>query len=270
MGKDFERPVTPSGNVSTVAGDGTIGSSDSPARFDGLVGITVDGSTLFVYVADTGNHVLRRVLLPPSIASFTPTRGNLGSSVTITGERFDGRAPSRNTVRFTRTGGGFAEAVVTFASRTQLIITVPADAATGPITVQTEGGSATSAANFEVIANTPIISDFNPKNGTVGAEVTLTGAALKADTGPTVVTFAGGNNSRLPALVTFVTPTSVRALVPNGAVTGVIDLTNNFGHAATATAFTVDPGQNDYRLTIAPSSTTAVQASTATFVVFFD
>jgi len=45
-------------------------------------------------------------------------------------------------------------------------------------------------------------------------------------------------------------------------------LTNNFGHAVTATAFTVDPGQNDYRLTIAPSSTTAVQASTATFVVF--
>jgi RHS repeat-associated protein len=379
-GNSSVRAVTPSGNVSTVAGDGTIGSSDSPARFDGLVGITVDGSTLFVYVADTGNHrirrltpsgatitiagsdrgfadgsgsqarfaepsgiavdgagklivadatnslvrfvdpgsasvsptvstlagtgdrgltngtgsvarfftprgiavsvssaiivadtgnhVLRRVLLPPSIASFTPTRGNLGSSVTIAGERFDGRAPARNTVRFTRTGGGMTDAVVSFASRTQLIVTVPADAATGPITVQTEGGSATSAANFEVIANTPIISDFNPKDGTVGTEVTLTGTALKADTGPTVITFAGGNNSRLSALVTFVSATSVRALVPNGAVTGVIDLTNNFGHATTATAFTVDPGQNDYRLTIAPSSTTAVQASTATFVVF--
>jgi hypothetical protein len=322
-GNSSVRAVTPAGNVSTVAGDGTIGSSDSPARFDGLVGITVDGTTLFVYVADTGNHrirrlapsgatitiagadrgfadgsgtqarfaepsgiavdgagklivadatnslvrfvdpgsigvspavstlagtgdrgltngsgsvarfftprgiavslssaiivadtgnqVLRRVLLPPSIASFTPTRGNLGSSVTVTGERFDGRAPSLNTVRFTRTGGGFTDAVVTFASRTQLIVTVPADAVTGPITVQTEGGSATSAASFEVIANTPIIADFNPKNGTVGTEVTLTGTALKADTGPAVVTFAGGNNSRLSALVTFITPTSVRA-----------------------------------------------------------
>lgn len=379
-GNSSVRSVTPAGNVSTIAGDGTIGSSDSPARFDGLAGITVDGSTLFVYVADTGNHrirrlspsgatitiaganrgfadgpstqarfaepsgiavdgagklivadatnslirfvepgsaggsaavstlagtgdrglangtgsvarfftprgitvslssaiivadtgnhVLRRVLLPPSIASFTPTRGNAGSSVTITGERFDGRAPSRNTVRFTRTAGGFTDAVVTFASRTQLIVTVAADAITGPMTVLTEGGSATSAANFEVIANTPIISDFNPKSGTVGAEVAMTGAALKADTGPSVVTFAGGNNSRLQALVTFVSETSVRALVPNGAVTGVIDLTNNFGHATTATAFTIDPGQNDYRLTIAPSSTTAVQASTATFVVF--
>jgi IPT/TIG domain-containing protein len=83
--------------------------------------------------------------------------------------------------------------VITFASRIQLFVTVPADAATGPITVQTDGGSTDSAATFEVIADTPIISDVNPKNGTVGTEVTLTGTALKADTGPTVVTFAGGN-----------------------------------------------------------------------------
>src|SRR5262249_26555951 len=99
-------------------------------------------------------------------------------------------------------------------------------------------------------------------------EVTLTGATLKADTGPTAVTFAGSNNTRLAALVTFVSATSVRALVPNGAVTSVIDVTNSLGRGVTATAFTVDPGQNDYRLTIAPSSTTAVQAGTATFAVF--
>ena len=353
-GNSSVRAVTPSGNVSTVAGDGTIGSSDSPARFDGLAGITVDGATLFVYVADTGNHrirrlgpsgftitiagagrgfadgsgtqarfaepsgiavdgagklivadatnslvrfvdpgsagvlpavstlagtgdrgltngsgsvarfftprgvavsqssaiivadtgnhVLRRVLLPPSITSFTPTRGNAGSSVTISGERFDGRAPSLNRVRFARAGGGLSDALVTFATRTQLIVTVPADATTGPIMLQTEGGSTTSANAFEVIANTPLISDFNPKDGTVGTEVTLTGATLKADTGPTVVTFAGNHNSRLSALVTFVSGTSTRALVPNGAVTGVIDLNNNFGHAATATA--ISPGRD--------------------------
>ena len=379
-GNSSVRVVTPSGSVSTVAGDGTIGSSDSPARFDGLAGITVDGTTLFVYVADTGNHrirrltpagaaitiagaergfadaagaqarfaeptgiavdgsgklviadaqnslirviaaeaagvepsvstlagtgdrgltngpgnvarffaprgiavsqssaivvadtgnhVLRRILLPPSITSFSPGRSAGGGSVTIAGERFDGRDPSRNTVRFARAGGGFTDAVVTFASRTQLIVAVPADAITGPLAVQTEGGSATSSASFEVITNIPIISDFNPKNATIGAEVTLAGTAFKADTGPTVVTFTGGNNSRLPAVVTFVSATSVRALVPNGAVTGVIELMNNLGRAATSTSFTVDPGLNDYRLTIAPSSTTVVQAGSATFVVF--
>ncbi|MFY9554255.1 MAG: IPT/TIG domain-containing protein, partial [Blastocatellia bacterium] len=382
-GNSSVRIVTPSGNVSTVAGDGTIGSSDSPgARFDGLVGIAVDGTALFVYVADTGNHrirrvtasgatitiagssrgfadgsasqasfaepsgiaidgagklivadatnslirfvdpalaiggaaqavstlagtgergltdgngsvarfftpravavsqssailvadsgnhVLRRVLLPPSIASFTPARGNAGGTVTITGERFDGRSASSNKIRFRRAAGGLTDAVVSFASRTQLLAVIPQDAVTGPITVQTEGGSATSTTNFEVIENAPLISDFSPKNGTVGGEVTLTGAALKADIGATVVTFAGVNNSRLPALATFVSTTSVRALVPNGAVSGVIDLTNNLGRAATATAFTVDPGQNDYRLTLAPSSATAVQAGAATFVVF--
>ncbi|MFY9609632.1 MAG: RHS repeat-associated core domain-containing protein [Blastocatellia bacterium] len=381
-GNSAVRAVAPSGNVSTVAGDGTIGSSDSPTRFDGLVGIAVDGATLFVYVADTGNHrirrltpagatitiagaergfadgpasqarfaepsgiavdaagklivadatnsllrfvdpnlatsgtpeavstlagtgdrgltngagnvarffipggvavsqssavivadtgnsVLRRVLLPPAITSFTPTRGIARTLVTISGERFDGRSPAHNNVRFARIGGGTTDAPVSFASRTRLIVSVPADAATGPIAVQTEAGSAASATNFEVIADTPVITGFTPGNGTVGSEVALTGTALKADTGPTVVTFAGGNDARLPALVTFVSANSVRALVPNGAVTGVIDLTNNFGRAATATAFVVDPGQNDYRLTIAPATTTAVQAGTATFLVF--
>ena len=382
-GNSAVRSITPSGSVTTVAGDGTIGSTDSPnARFDGLTGIAVDGATLFIYladtgnhrirrltpagtvitiagadrgfadgtadqarfaepagiaidaagkivvadstnslirfvdpnlaasgspqavttlagtgergltdgtgnaarffvprgiavslssaiiVADTGNHVLRKIALPPSITSITPTQGRAGNTVTITGERFDGRSPNRNTVRFARSGGGLVTAQVTSATRTQLTVTVPQDAATGTISVETEGGTATSATSFQIIATAPIIADFNPKSGEIGSLVTLTGTALKAETGPTVVTFAGSNNTRIPALVTLVTPTEVRALVPNGAVTGTIDLTNALGRAVTTTAFTVEPGQNDYQITLAPTSTSAVQRGTATYVVF--
>ncbi|MFN0112780.1 MAG: hypothetical protein ACKVZH_28305, partial [Blastocatellia bacterium] len=51
-----------SGLVSTLAGDGTAGNTDgSPARFNGLAGIAVDGQTLYVYLADTGNHRIRRL-----------------------------------------------------------------------------------------------------------------------------------------------------------------------------------------------------------------
>ena len=382
-GNSAVRSITPSGNVTTVAGDGTIGSSDSPnARFDGLTGIAIDGATLYIYLADTGNHrirrltpsgavitiagagrgfadgtadqarfaepagiaidaagkivvadstnslvrfvdpnlaaggsaqavttlagtgergltdgsgnaarfstprgiavslssaiivadtgnqVLRKVAIPPSITSITPTQGRAGNTVMITGERFDGRSPNRNTVRFARSGGGQVIAQVTSASRTELTVTVPQDAATGTISVETEGGTSTSATSFQIIATAPIITDFNPKSGEIGSLVTLTGTALKAETGPTVVTFAGNNNTRIPALVTLVTPTEVRALVPNGAVTGIIDLTNALGRAVTATAFTVEPGQNDYQITLAPSSTSAVQRSSATYVVF--
>jgi sugar lactone lactonase YvrE len=54
--------VTAAGSVTTLAGSGIRGSQDGPAEaasFDGPVGIAVDASGR-VYVADTGNHVIRR------------------------------------------------------------------------------------------------------------------------------------------------------------------------------------------------------------------
>src|SRR5262249_18725838 len=72
--------------------------------------------------------------------------------------------------------------------------------------------------------------------------------------------------TRLQALVAFSSPTEVRVTVPNGAVTGVIDLTTSAGTAISAQSFTVQPSQ-DFTFTLAPSSTTAVQGSTATFIV---
>src|SRR5262249_4110742 len=56
-GNSSVRFITPSGVVSIVAGDGTIGSNDSPgAHFNGLIGVAVDGTTALIYVADTGNE----------------------------------------------------------------------------------------------------------------------------------------------------------------------------------------------------------------------
>jgi len=54
--------------------------------------------------------------------------------------------------------------------------------------------------------------------------------------------------------------------VPNGAVTGPIDLTTSGGKATTSSSYFVQT-QQDYTLTIAPSTATAVQGSTATYVV---
>jgi RHS repeat-associated protein len=67
--------------------------------------------------------------------------------------------------------------------------------------------------------------------------------------------------------VTFSSPSEVRATVPNGAVTGVIELTTAGGVAATSNNFIVDTRQ-DYQLTAAPSAATAVQGSTATYVIY--
>jgi hypothetical protein len=86
----------------------------------------------------------------PTITSFTPLFGPVGTSVTITGTNFSGTAGGTS---FTTSSVKFNNvAATTFHvnSATQITATVPTGATTGKITVTTPGGTATSPANFTV------------------------------------------------------------------------------------------------------------------------
>ena len=86
----------------------------------------------------------------PSIASFTPASGPVGTEVTITGSNFIGASA----VRFNgTTAPGF-----TVLSATQIRSTVPAGASTGRISVSTAGGTATSSGDFTVTTATPPVT----------------------------------------------------------------------------------------------------------------
>src|SRR6476661_6940904 len=71
----------------------------------------------------------------PTITSFSPTSGAAGTAVTITGTNLSGATA----VAFNGTSATF-----TIASATQINTTVPAGAGSGPITVTTPDGTATS------------------------------------------------------------------------------------------------------------------------------
>jgi hypothetical protein len=89
----------------------------------------------------------------PTIASFTPTSGLPGATVTITGTNFDAN-PANNLVTF-----GGIQATVTAASTTSLTTTVPASAVAGTagkITVTALGLTAISTDNFSVTATPPV------------------------------------------------------------------------------------------------------------------
>src|SRR5262249_48279449 len=108
--------------------------------------------------------------------------------------------------------------------------TVPAGAISGPITVTTPSGAATSAANFTVSAM-PTITGFDPQAGNVDTVVTISGVNLL---GATSTTFGG-----ISATFTVNSSTRITATVPAGAVTGKISVTTPNGTAQSAAIFTI-------------------------------
>jgi YD repeat-containing protein len=83
---------------------------------------------------------------PVAIFSISPTRGKVGTTVSILGKGFSATA-GQNTVRFS----GDVVATVVSASPTGLRVTVPSAAQDGPLSVTAPAGSATSAQSFRVI-----------------------------------------------------------------------------------------------------------------------
>lgn len=88
----------------------------------------------------------------PSIVSFTPTSGPIGTTVTITGTNFSA-TNANNMVTFNGTSS-----VVTASTSTSITTTVPAGASTGTIAVTVSGNTATSSGVFTVTVPTITIT----------------------------------------------------------------------------------------------------------------
>jgi hypothetical protein len=83
-----------------------------------------------------------RFTVTPTMTSFTPVSGPVGTGVTITGTNFTGATA----VKF----NGVAATSFTVVSDTSITATVPGGATTGAIAVTTPDGTATSATNFTI------------------------------------------------------------------------------------------------------------------------
>jgi hypothetical protein len=168
---------------------------------------------------------------PVSIISFTPTTGGPGTSVTITGTAF-GTSVADNTVII---GGAFA--AIQSATATQLLVTVPADAVTGPISVIAPSGYATTTDPFVVqVSTAPQIISFSPQAALAGASVVIHGAHFAGSAGDNTVRF-----NTTTATVTAATTSDLTVVVPAGSTSGPITVTTSSGTATSATDFLVVP-----------------------------
>jgi hypothetical protein len=159
----------------------------------------------------------------PTIASFTPGSGITGSKVTINGTALSGASQVKI---------GKLQASYAVVSGTEIEATVPDGAIAGKISVTTALGSATSAAKFEPTLS---VTRVSPTSGRVGKLVKIKGIGFNSSS---EVSFDG-----TPATsVTFVSSKALKAVVPAGAGSGAITVTNSsapLGSVSSAGVFTV-------------------------------
>ncbi len=157
----------------------------------------------------------------PFISSLEPNSGIVGDDVVISGLSFNGVTA----VKFNGTPAFFR-----LDSETSIATIVPTGATTGHITLTYAGGTTSSDSVFTVYH--PItITSFTPTIGDAGSTVNITGAHF---TGTSSVSFNGR-----PAFYVVNSDVSITTVVPSGATTGQISVTNPAGTTLSAGNFTV-------------------------------
>ncbi len=116
----------------------------------------------------TSSATFMRVNTGLAVGGISPATGPVGSSVTITGAGFDPTI-ANGSVSFGGTAG-----TITSASATELVVTVPAGAITGPLVV-TVNGLAVLGPSFGVATS---ISSLSESSGTVGSSLTIAGTSF--------------------------------------------------------------------------------------------
>jgi hypothetical protein len=149
-------------------------------------------------------------------------------------------------------------AVFSVTSNTAIQATVPAAATTGPISVTTAAGTATSATNFTVV-NPPTITSSSPTSGPVGSTVSINGTNF---TGATAARFNGTT-----ATFTVTSATAIQTTVPAGATTGPVSVTTAAGTATSATSFTVVTAPADFTVGASPLSQRVTPGASTTYTV---
>ncbi len=192
----------------------------------------------------------------PTIASFTPTIGPIGTSVTITGTNFS-PIPTENVAKFFNN----KTATVTASTPISITVTVPSGTTTGKISVTTNCLTVTSTTDFTIGTSTfPTITSFTPTSGLIGTTVTITGTNFSTTPANNTVKFNGTT-----AVATASTATSITTTVPTGATTGKISVTIGGNTATSATDFTVNiplPTITSFTPTSGPVGTTVTITGT--------
>lgn len=168
---------------------------------------------------------------PPVITSFTPSAGDKGTVITITGNNF-------TNVSKVLVGG---VPVASFTVQSAAAITaVISEGGTGSVAVTTQGGTAVSSGIFAFPR--PSITSFSPLSGPAGTTVTITGTNFRSDVNANYVYFGA-----VKAAVKTASRTALTVTVPTGAtyVPLTVTVNNNTAYAGQPFNVTYAGGDTD-------------------------
>ncbi|SEN28224.1 IPT/TIG domain-containing protein [Chitinophaga rupis] len=170
---------------------------------------------------------------PPAITSFTPSGGDKGTVITITGTNFTG--VSKVLV------GGAPVASFTVQSATT-ITAVISEGGTGSVAVTAQGGTALSSGVFAFPP--PTVTSFSPLSGPAGTTVTITGTNFRSDVNANYVYFGA-----VKAVVKAATRTALTVTVPTGATYAPLTVTVNNNTAYAGQPFNMTYNGGDTGIT---------------------
>jgi len=178
-----------------------------------------------------------------SIVEFSPTHGAPGESIRIFGTEFS-PVPSQNRVTFSRGGSrSGVSAPVLWSTSTAIVIRIPTGATTGPITVSTSDGSATSNEPFTVTESPlagptgrPQVLAVTPPIVAGGDTVTVSGNNFSTLVSDNTVAFNGAAGS-----VRWATATELEAVLPATASSGRVTITTPLGTSGSSRDLFVVP-----------------------------
>jgi ABC-type transport system substrate-binding protein len=224
----------PAPSVITIHGSGFTGVTAVKIGTASAQGYTVDSDTQITAHVWPGAKTGKVTVTGPGgtatsaanfsvtleISALSPSKGPAGTTVTITGTGFTGATA----VRFNGTPAQSFSVV----SNTKITAVVAGGTVSGPIAVDSVGGTATSNGSFALSTS---ISSFSPLQGVAGTTITIngsgfTGASAVTINGKSVQAFTVDSDVAITATVAFGTTTGkVAVATPSGGATSKAPLT---------------------------------------------
>jgi RHS repeat-associated protein len=190
-------------------------------------GATTGPVTVTVNSAQS-NPTTSFTLINPVISSLSPDWGPIGGTIVVNGSGF-GTSQGNGQISFN--GSTYTGAAGSWTD-TQIAISVPSWATTGPVTVTTAG--LTSNGVEFTVEGSLAVTGISPTAGPVGSSVTISGTGFGPSQGTSTVTM-----NAVPLSVSSWSDTQIVAAVPTGTITGAV-MVNEESLSASGPTFTIN------------------------------